>query len=88
MHESVLSASNQGKPVIDDHAVQRLERIVVEAAQVPVDGVDARDDPVGEAYEERIDGERLDAEDALLAGERAVHQQAHPAGAFARPSGR
>nr|WP_231864784.1 hypothetical protein [Sorangium cellulosum] len=77
VHEPVLSASNKGEPVVDDHAVQRVERLLIEPAEVPVDGVDARDDAACEAHEERIDGERFDAEDALLAGERAVHQQAH-----------
>lgn len=47
----MLSASNEGESVVDDHGVQRFERIVIEPAQVPVDGVDARDDPARETHE-------------------------------------
>ncbi|WP_437628233.1 hypothetical protein [Sorangium sp. So ce1151] len=40
--------------MVDDHAVQRFERTLIEAAQVPADGIDAGDDPACETREQRI----------------------------------
>jgi len=74
-----------GEPLLGHHHLQVGDRRIVESAQVPVHGIDARHDSTRETNEERIGRERFEAEDTRLSERQCSHRAATAA---APPSGR
>ena len=66
---------HRGEPLIDHHRFQVGDPLVVESAQVAVDGIEARHDSACKTYEERIGRERFEPEDACLSDHVGIEEQ-------------
>jgi hypothetical protein len=56
---------------------QRVDRRIVEATQIAIDGVEAWNDPASEPNEQRVGRPALKPEDAILTEDGRVDEQAH-----------
>jgi len=61
----------------DGNFVQIGERFGIETPKVAIHGIQARHHAAGEAYEQRIGGERFETENALFTGDARIDEQTH-----------
>jgi len=61
--------------LVDHHRFENAKRSLVEAAEVPIHGIDAGHDAARETHEERIGSERLETKDALFARDVCIKEQ-------------
>src|SRR5690606_7290968 len=88
-----LGADQRTQSLVGNEIFESIERVLVEAAEVPIDGVDAGDGSACQALEQRVWRQRFQVEDALGSRHGSVDQQSelcvhgvdHPRAALETP---
>lgn len=76
MHGIVCMTTKLREPVLRHDELELCKLHFVEPAQISVHGIDARNRATGELHEQRVGTERFEAEDAPLADDIGVEQEA------------